>query len=220
VDGGYEEKEIASLCALIRPGDVVLDIGANIGLYTLPMSRAVGATGTVVAFEPDPDNLRILEHNVKTNKCDNVRIVPCALGSHEGEVGLYQVDDNRGLLSFADLGRTGKSVKVPVRRGDAVLRELAVPTPAALKIDVEGSEPLALAGLGCQPRYMQLEFVPAHLRALGLHPMAFLTSLVSDGYELAVIDRDTGELHATSPELLLRMADSTKLDYNLRATLT
>ena len=219
VDGGYEEKEIALLCSLIKHGDVVLDVGANIGLYTLPMSRAVGMNGLVVAFEPDPDNLRLLKKNVKRNKCDNVRIVPCALGSRDGTVDLYQVDNNRGYLSFADLGQTGKSVKVPVRRGDVVLQELAVPTPSLAKIDVEGAEPLVFAGLGCRPRYLQLEFVPAQLRALGLDPMAFLESLVNSGYHLNIIDRDTGKMCPSSVEALLKMADRTQLDYNLMAIL-
>src|SRR5437868_11811919 len=55
--GGYEQPCIDLLCSYIRPGDVVLDVGANIGLYTLCMSRAAGAAGRVLAVEPDPDNL-------------------------------------------------------------------------------------------------------------------------------------------------------------------
>jgi FkbM family methyltransferase len=219
VDGGYEEAEVALLCSSIRPGDVAFDIGANIGIYTLPMSRAVGPTGTVVAFEPDPDNLRLLEHNVKTNECDNVRIVPCALGSHDGEAALYQSEDNRGNLSLADLSQTGKSVRVAVRRGDTVLRELGIPAPRVIKMDVEGAEPLVYAGLGCRPRHIQLEFVPGYLRVLELDPMTFLTRLVSDGYEIAVIDADTGHLSDTSAETLLEMAESANLGYNLMATL-
>ncbi len=215
VDGGYEKKEIALLCSLIKPGDLVLDIGANIGLYTLPMSRAVGDTGTVIAFEPDPDNARILKHNVRANQCTNVRVVTCALGNQDGEVDLFQRNENRGNLSFADLARTGRSVKVPVRRGAAVLHELAVGTPAVAKIDVEGAEPLVLEGLGCHPRCVQLEFVPALLRALGFDPLEFLQHLDSDGYTIASIDRDTAELRATSNESLIEMADTTGLVYNL-----
>lgn len=219
VDGGFEQKEIELLCSLIKPGDVVLDVGANIGLYTLPMSRAVGSTGTVVAFEPDPDNLRILKHNVEQNDCANVIVMPFALGAEDGEMDLFQVDSNRGNLSFADLAGTGRAVKVFVRRGVDVLGELGIDMPSIIKIDVEGAEPLVLSGLECHPKYIQFEFVPSHLRALQQDPIEILDHLVSVGYRLTVIDRDTGELHSTDPQHLLEVADRSGLDYNVMAIL-
>jgi len=217
VDGGFEQKEIELLCSLIKPGNVVLDVGANIGLYTLPMSRAVGSTGTVVAFEPDPDNLRILKQNVEHNNCTNVLVMPFALGAVEGEMDLFQVDGNRGNLGFADLAGTGRAVKVFVRRGVDVLRELGINMPSIIKIDVEGAEPLVISGLECHPKYIQFEYVPSQLRALQQDPIGFLDQLVSDGYQLAVIDRDTGELHPTVPQCLLEVADRSGLDYNVMA---
>lgn len=219
VDGGFEQKEIEVLCSLINPGDVVFDVGANIGLYTLAMSRAVGATGTVVAFEPDPDNLRILNHNVAQNNCNNVLIMPYALGAADGEMDLYQVDNNRGYLSFADLSGTGSSVKVPVRCGESVLRELDIIKPAIVKIDVEGAEPLVISGLGCNPQYIQFEFVPVQLKALNFDPIGFLNQIVSDGYNLSIIDSDTGELHPMVLEDLIHIAGTSGQDFNLMAIL-
>ena len=219
VDGGFEQKEIALLCSLITPGDVVLDIGANIGLYTLAMSRAVGREGKVVAFEPDPDNLMVLRHNVQANHCENVIVAPCALGDQTKEMNLFQVDEQKGYQSFADLGHTGKSVRVSMRRGDDVLRELGVDSPSVVKIDVEGAEPLVLEGLGCRPKYVQFEFVPAQIVALGLAPMPMLLRLIADGYRLATIQESTGYLDATTPNDLLELAERTGLDYNVLATL-
>lgn len=215
VDGSYEKAEIETLCSYIVPGDLVLDIGANIGLYTLPMSRAVGETGAVIAFEPDPDNVRFLRQNVQANGCNNVHIVNCALGNLDEERDLFQNEDNRGYLSFADLSGTDASVKVPVRRGDQILEELGVETPAVAKIDVEGAEPLVLEGLGSRPRCLQLEFVTSQLRALDLDPLEFLQRLVAEGYSIATIDRDTGDLDSTSAEDLVEIADRTGDDYNL-----
>jgi FkbM family methyltransferase len=217
MDGGFEQREIEVLCSFINPGDVVFDVGANIGLYTLPMSRAVGATGTVVSFEPDPDNLRILKHNIAANNCNNVLVMPFALGTEDGEMDLYQVDSNRGYLSFADLSGTGRSVKVRVRRGDNVLREQGIDKPSIVKIDVEGAEPLVISGLGCHPKYIQFEFVPVQLRALKLDPIKFLQQIVSEGYKLFIIDRDTGELHPTLPADLLNIAEASGQDYNVMA---
>ncbi|MFZ1744757.1 MAG: FkbM family methyltransferase [Nitrospirales bacterium] len=217
MDGGFEQREIEVLCSFINPGDVVFDVGANIGLYTLPMSRAVGANGTVVSFEPDPDNLRILKHNIAANNCNNVLVMPFALGTEDGEMDLYQVDSNRGYLSFADLSGTGRSVKVRVRRGDNVLREQGIDKPSIVKIDVEGAEPLVISGLGCHPKYIQFEFVPVQLRALKLDPIKFLQQIVSEGYKLFIIDRDTGELHPTLPADLLNIAEASGQDYNAMA---
>lgn len=219
VDGSYEATEIALLCSFIRPGDVVLDIGANIGLYTLAMSRAVGDTGIVIAVEPDPDNLRFLEHNVQANHCSNVVVVPCGLDDHDGVRQLFQVEDNRGYLSFVDLCDTKKAVEVRVRTADSVLRELGVTAPTVAKLDVEGAEPLVLAGLSCSPTYMQLEFVPDQLRAMGVEPLDFLHSLLVRGYSLNLIDRDTAHLSCMEPEALVAMADETGNVYNLMAIL-
>lgn len=219
VDGGYERAEIAALCSRIRPGDTVLDIGANIGLYTLAMSRAAGPEGRVVAFEPDPSNVELLERNVAENACENVVVMACALGDEDTETDLYQVDEGRGNLSFADLGCTGVSVKVPVRRGEQVLEELEIEAVQVAKIDVEGAEPLVLEGLGRRPAYIQFEWVPYQIRALGLNPLAMLQRLHAAGYALALIERDTGERTPMSPEALLELADATGLDHNVMATL-
>jgi hypothetical protein len=135
-------------------------------------------------------------------------------------MSLFQIDDQKGYQSFADLGGTDKSVHVSMRRGDDVLRELGVGPPRVMKMDVEGAEPLVLAGLGCRPSYLQLEFVPAQIRALELDPLPMLRDLVAAGYALATIDCRTGRLTPTSPEELLRIADETGLDYNVLATLS
>jgi FkbM family methyltransferase len=219
VDHGYEKKEIDRLCSFIRTGDVVVDVGANIGLYTLPMSRAVGASGKVISFEPDPRNAEILRSNIAHNRCTNVIVMPCALGDQNKEMDLYQVEENRGHLSFADLGHTGRSVKVPMRRGEEVFLELGVDRPNLIKIDVEGAEPLVISGLGTRSRYLQFEFVPQQMRALELDPAAMLDELISCGYELSLIDRDTGDLESVSPEVLLERAEDTGLDYNVMAVL-
>jgi FkbM family methyltransferase len=164
--GGHESRELELLCSIVRPGDQVLDAGANVGIYSLFLSRAVGPTGRVVAVEPDPDNLEFLRFNLKINGCGNVTVCPCALGTSSGTVELYQVDDHRGNLSLADLGKTGRSIPVTQRRGGDVLAELGL-RPRVAKIDVEGAEPQVLEGLGYTPEVIIFEFVPHQLQALG-----------------------------------------------------
>ena len=72
----------------VHAGDTVLDIGANIGLWSLFLAELVGESGTVEAFEPVPGNIRGLEENVRLSGHGNVRINPIALGSRAGEVRL------------------------------------------------------------------------------------------------------------------------------------
>lgn len=204
--GEYDVHEISLLCSLLKPGDHVLDIGANIGLYSLYFSRAVGESGRVIAFEPDPDNLALLKLNLERNECKNVEIVPCALNDQKAKGELFQDQTNRGHLSLFELEKTEGSITVSVRRGDEVMKELGV-QPRVAKIDVEGAEPGVIAGLGkYKPEIMLFEFWPGTLLELGHMPDEFLASLVADGYMLAVLDPATGEPLAKTPQEIVAFA--------------
>src|SRR5262245_38631853 len=76
---GYEPESVSIFKAWIHPGDAVLDIGANVGFHTVLLSRLVGATGTVHAYEPDPDNVALLGRNLSENRCVNAEIHSVAL---------------------------------------------------------------------------------------------------------------------------------------------
>jgi FkbM family methyltransferase len=185
--GEFEKEEIERLCSLTRPGDCVLDIGANIGLYSLYLSRAVTETGRVIAVEPDPDNVELLTQNLRTNGCDNVTLLACAFSVDSGSGQLFQNEANRGSLSLAKVStahRTG--IAVPIRRGEEALAELDV-RPRIVKMDVEGAEPLVFAGLGYQPQVLLFEFVPQLIRAHGRDPEEFLASLTGQGYRFETL---------------------------------
>jgi FkbM family methyltransferase len=217
--GGYEQREIDLLCSLVQPGDCVLDIGANIGLYSLALSRAVGPAGRVIAFEPDPDNAALLRKNLDVNGCSNVTVIEDALGDESKDVKLYESDDNRGALSTSDVLGVGEehAIRVRMRRGDAVLAELGV-QPRLAKIDVEGAEPLVIAGLGAQlPQVLMFEFVPHLLRAAGRDPAEFLHRLRSAGYSLAAVDPESGRARDLTPAELAAGAVTEAADRNILA---
>jgi FkbM family methyltransferase len=217
--GGYEQREIDLLCSLVQPGDCVLDIGANIGLYSLALSRAVGPGGRVIAFEPDPDNAALLRRNLNVNGCTNVTVIEDALGDESKDVKLYESEDNRGALSTSDVLGVGEehAIRVRMRRGDAVLAELGV-KPRLAKIDVEGAEPLVIAGLGAQlPQVLMFEFVPQLLRAAGRDPADFLHGLRSVGYSLAAVDPETGRARELTPAELAAGAVTEAADRNILA---
>jgi FkbM family methyltransferase len=204
VYGSYEKDEIHLLCSLVKPGDVAMDIGANFGLHSLYLSRAVGPNGKVLAFEPDPDNFALLCANLEANCCANVLPFKYALGEKSGDVELFQTEDNRGNLSLADLGRTGRSVTVPMRRADDVLRSLSL-VPDVVKIDVEGAEPLVMSGFGeYKPDRILFEFVPEFIRSFNNDGENFLNSFIAAGYTLEVVDSSPVSKQVTPLEILAR----------------
>jgi FkbM family methyltransferase len=213
LEGGFETEEIAFLCSLAQPGDTVVDVGANIGLYTLHMSRAVSPTGKVFAFEPDPENLAILRENIKINHCDNVTVVPVALGASSSRMTLFTCDENKGFQSFANLVDSKKSIEVEVQRADDILKDHSL---SVMKIDVEGAEPMVWQGMGTnKPQNLLFEFVPWQQRAVGNDPLQFLRALVSEGYTLFQLDG--ANLISVTPEEMTARAEKTGIDYNLFA---
>jgi FkbM family methyltransferase len=141
------------MASTLKEGQVFLDIGANIGFYTLFASRRVGPTGRVLAFEPDPMTFESLQRSVKRNGFDWARCVNVALSDREGEMPFYTVSDGSAHSLVPEIARRAKrySGQVPVRvtRLDDLAREgvLDVPRVDLIKIDVEGEEPRTVAGM-------------------------------------------------------------------------
>ena len=135
-----EKVVLAKLLGELRPGDVVFDVGANIGTHTIAFAKAVGETGRVASFEPEPVTAERLERNVELNGLGNVTLMRCALGERESTELLY-VDSRSGSgqhsLSPQD-GRPAEEVRV---------LQCDEPAPTMVKIDVEGAELGVIAGL-------------------------------------------------------------------------
>lgn len=218
--GSFEMREIELLCSFVEPGDCVLDVGANIGLYSLALSRAVGPSGRVIAVEPDPLNLALLRKNLDTNGCTNVTVVADALGDEEKTVLLYQSAYNRGgALSINDFNGGGAehAIHVRMRRGDSVMAEIGL-TARIAKMDVESAEPLVIAGLGTRlPQVLLFEFTPSDLRASGHDPLGFLESLAAAGYALAIVDPDTGQHPVMKPQDIEKIVSATLMECNILA---
>lgn len=128
--------------------DVVYDIGANTGLYTLFAAKAY-PDGEVIAFEPYPPNLDLLKQDVARNQLQNVEIVDVALSDSVGNIEFSQPDeDDVGYGSSSiETNESEATIEVPTTTGDRLIADGEIPTPNVVKIDVEGSEPLVLEGL-------------------------------------------------------------------------
>jgi FkbM family methyltransferase len=139
----YNGAEIDFLLGALGPGGAALDIGSNIGLYSLPMARAVGTGGTVVSIDANPAMAERLRLNARASGIGNVRMVNCAVGGNEGMVDLRIRKDDVAIVRVEE-SATGT---IPMRTLASILRELGVGRVDALKIDIEGHEDAALVPL-------------------------------------------------------------------------
>jgi FkbM family methyltransferase len=144
--GEFSEHEVVLFQQIVRPGSVVLEAGANIGPLTVPVARAAGPTGRVVAYEPQPTLAALLRRNLAANGLAAVEVREAALGSAPGTLHLPPLD-YRKALNFGGVSLSGRAdaadaVAVPVETIDA----LALPRLDLLKIDVEGMETAVLGG--------------------------------------------------------------------------
>jgi FkbM family methyltransferase len=166
--GRYEPAVTRFLRAELKPGDVVLDIGANIGLHSLGAAkqlRDLGGDGRVIAFEPAADSLEKLRAAAECNKlADLITLVPAALGERKHKATLHA--DSRydpadsGVRSLQADGEVVQDV--PVIRLDDWAREHSLERLDVVKLDVEGSEAAALGGasrtlIRLQPRAVLVE---------------------------------------------------------------
>jgi FkbM family methyltransferase len=159
-----------------------IDVGANIGYFSSLMSRLAGPTGKVLAVEPEPQNLALLEQNIQINRLTNVAIQPCALGASEGSamLGLYK-PANRGRHSLLENNAKSR-IEVRVRTLDEVAGVAGknVTSWSLAKIDVEGYEGFVIeGGKETLPRIetLVMEFSPALLRNAGGDPASILRIL-------------------------------------------
>lgn len=145
----FESAEVNFVRRFLKPGMVVLDIGAHHGLYTLLASKRVGPKGKVIAFEPSPRERKRLSRNVLLNFCANVRIQPFALGSERSRAELFLVDggeDGCNSLRPPVVSSGTHPVQVEVYRFDDVAPKLGVTRVDFIKLDVEGAELGVLRG--------------------------------------------------------------------------
>lgn len=144
----YEAATLALFDRVLRPGDAMVDVGANLGLMTLHAARLVGATGRVVALEPHPAYHARLVAHLELNGCGNVRALRMAAGAARSSAPIYdfpEVNIGRSSLVSPGAGATA-SATVEVDRLDSILADVGIGRVRLLKIDVEGFEAQVLTG--------------------------------------------------------------------------
>lgn len=210
----YEVLETTLMQRVVKPGDFVLDVGANIGYFSVLLGELVGPAGRVAAFEPEPNNVRLLQKNVADRGLgDIVEVFDAAVGDDNGvadlflaaseNMGDHQLYKNDGVQR-TEQSRASVQVRV-VKIDDAVA---AWPRVDFVKMDIQGFEPHALAGmratLTSNPGIIFLtEFWPFGLRVAGAQPLDYLRALRSHGlrvWEVSERRRELIELEAGGDE--------------------
>ena len=172
----YEEFAIKLMRKFLNPGDTFLDIGAGIGYHTVICSKIVGENGMVIAFEPDPDYFKFLQDNVSQNRCLNVLAYQKAVSNKTGKTRLYRYEKiGRNRLEEVNGYLAGFKMRDTVEIDIVKLDEfyfLSDKKINLIKMDIEGSEYLALSGMTSlikrnpeikiiveMPDYKNLEFI-------------------------------------------------------------
>lgn len=188
--GVYEPFTTGIIKGLVAPGTHFVDIGANVGYYTLIAARQAGKRGHIYAFEPDPYNYDLLQRNVEVNHYENVTPARLGLSNKKGRATLYLQKDNLGAHSLSNHHlRTDRSVEIATATVDELFGEGRVDV---IKMDVEGAEGLVLEGarqvLKKQKPTIVMEYAPYLITGMGGDPWDILGQIRGLGYQIRAID--------------------------------
>lgn len=146
---GYEDRFGAALLAAIQPGDVVWDVGANVGFYSGQFLTAAGHGGKVAAFEPADECSELILQRYGMQP--NFLVLKAALGESDGTIGMEMAGTSLGSTHRVVSGREslgGNVCTVPVRSARSICKEYPEWFPNVVKIDVEGHEGSVVGGFG------------------------------------------------------------------------
>ena len=193
--GVHEPAVTNFLTASLRlcQGDVVLDVGANIGWYSLLVERLAHEPIDIVAFEPDPDNFALLSANLAMNNAAHVSAVQVALSGSTGTAALHRHrESNLGRHSLLPVNE-GDTVVVPTTTLDEywASRGFGDRVPRLIKMDIEGHELVALRGARevlTRCPLLIAEYSPQLMRTGGLDPAELISLLTGLGFVPHAID--------------------------------
>ncbi len=193
--GVYERQVSTCFRRALAPGMTVVDVGANLGYYSVIALGGSAPDGRVVAFEPDPVNHALLRANLAPfGGRALVRREAVAAGAGTGV--LHRHPDNKGKHSLLASPELGAGLPVTTVSLDAILLALGVDRVDLVKLDIEGAEPLALAGMAAtlarHRPVLFLECAPRRWERAGFEPAGVLDGLGRLGYILTLVDERRG----------------------------
>ena len=221
LDGVWEEWTERVLLRSLRRGMTVIEVGANIGYFTLTMGRAVGPSGRVHAFECDPELAQLARDNVEINGLQRwVSVVQRAVGGRNGTATFYRASRHRGGGSLiAGLEQNPMMAtdqhtpfEVPMTTLDSFVAQERI-EPDLVKLDAEGAEPSILRAspvLLASKRALTIvmEFFPRFVREAGDDPASLLRLITERGFTIEAIDEKRRRSQPATIDALLARESS------------
>ena len=208
--GWLEAAGLACIGNYCHRGTRAVDIGANVGVYTLELARRIGSAGRIWAFEPDPGNAGSLRRNVELNRLQNVEVVEKAVGASTEEGSLYLDETHHGDHRIFESGHADRRIPTDI----VALDDFFEPgnPPDLVKIDVQGAEQLVLAGMrrildSRNGLTLFLELSVGDPVPSGCSAEHVVETLESFGYRLGWIDERSRQVspHVTAEHLLAKV---------------
>lgn len=210
--GEYEPGVTRVLGDFLRPGNIFVDVGANIGYYSVLAGRLVGNQGSVLAFEPNPRTFTLLERNIRENGLSNVMPIQLAVGELRGQADLYLDLHNQGNSSLGSRNVSTPDVRVTVSMDsldECLLRSTGAILADVVKIDTQGAEMAILAGGRRTMRQRGIKVIlecwPKGLAGLGVSTYQFFSELHDLHFDVQLIEEPSGHLVPASLDLIRRL---------------
>jgi len=184
----YGESDTEFVKKIIKKSDVVLDIGANIGYYTLIFAKLVGDSGKVFSFEPESENFKILKKNVEINGYNNVILEQKIVSNNDGISTLY-VSEKAGSHRIYKSDDYIQSFEIESISVDNYLEKNNINKIDFIKIDVEGAELNVLQGIqkildSNEHIILFTEFSPNQIKSCGLEPTDMINFLLNNKFKI------------------------------------
>ena len=221
INGVYGELDTKIIRDNIKEGDIVIDVGANIGYYTLIFAQLVGASGKVFAFEPEPKNFELLQKNVKVNDYSNTINENYAVSDSNGNVSLFLAKNGivGHRISNFDINLNSILVK-KITLDDYFTKLNLIDKINFVKIDVEGFEFGVLKGMTriiekSKNLKLFLEFNRVGIEAAGFDPKEILDFLYKNNFKIYFLNYNENSIKEADKNQLLTSKDNLNENINL-----
>jgi len=216
----YEPQVTKTMKEIIKLGDWVIDIGANIGYYTLLLAKLVGPKGKVISFEPDPTSFKILKKNIKANNFKNIVPENKAIADKNREINFYISKKDTRFHQIFDNPDNKKILRIRAITLDQYLKKFSGRIDF-VKIDIEGAEPLALQGMEKtikKNRNIKIitEYAPNHLKLSGYDGGKYLKNLADLNFKFYDLDQiKEKNIYLSKKKILAKYPDNNSSWTNL-----
>ena len=208
IKGIHDPVQTSLIKKYVKSGNVVIDVGAHIGYYTLLFANLVKDKGHVWAFEPSGENFKLLKKNIEVNGCQNVTLINKAVSNNSGLTKLYLSKTSQADHKTYDAGDPRSFIEVSAVSLDDYFREFKGKVDF-VKIDVQGSETKVISGMEkIMSKNSKIkiltEFWPFGISKAGAIPRNYLKLLSQYNFKLIDINEYTEKIQRLSPNQLLK----------------